>query len=134
MVALFKKDIFYILLLTFIIFISLTLLRGYFGDAIIACGRELHLPQAMLDGNILFKDIFGMYNPLGYQINTLLYLLFGNSITTLQFAGIVNSYFILIAIYCISRCFLESIYSFAISMVLFLHYICFSSGWSLRKN
>ena len=35
-------------------------------------GRELYIVQQMLNGEVLYKDIFNVYAPLGYQINALI--------------------------------------------------------------
>ena len=99
----YKKDILAFSFVSGLFFIFLVLCWGRFGDIIVDCGREAYLPQLILEGKVLYKEIFAMYNPLSYQINALLYLMFGASFNTLYFAGIFSTFLILFAIYLISR-------------------------------
>ena len=93
-------------------------LWGYFGSILYDCGREAYLPKLILEGKVLFKDIFGMYNPLSYQINALLYFVFGIHTNVLYFAGTVNAFLTLFCIYLISRQFFN--YKYSASFVLFV--------------
>ena len=84
------------------------------------------LPEAILKsggGNILYKDIFAMYNPLSYQINALLYTIFGISITTLQAAGAVTTFLILLSLYTVARLFINRFYSLTICILISSLYI-----------
>lgn len=103
----YRKDILAFSLVSGVFFLFLILCWGRFGDIVFDCGREAYLPQLILQGKVLYKEIFAMYNPLSYQINALLYLMFGVSFNTLYFAGIFTTYLILLAIYLIARQFLS---------------------------
>ena len=61
-----KTDIIAISIIFLVFLICSYFLWGYFGSLLYDCGREAYLPQLILEGKILFKDIFGMYNPLSY--------------------------------------------------------------------
>ena len=76
---------------------------GKWGHIIYDCFREAIIPQALLDGKILYKDITNLYPPLGYQFNALLFSVFGNSLNTLYWAGIINSFLVLSIIYCLVK-------------------------------
>lgn len=117
------SDCIFVSVLTILVLTLLFTTIGYYGDPIIDCGRELYLPTVMLKGKILFKDIFGMYNPFGYQINMLLFTIFGSSVTTLKVAGVFNTYLIVILLYGISRFFIKPVYAFSICMMLFFYFI-----------
>lgn len=54
-------------------------------------GREAYIPWQMLQGKVLYKDIFNVYGPLGYQINALACAIFGTSLNTLYLMGFLNS-------------------------------------------
>lgn len=54
-------------------------------------GRELYIPFRMLNGEVLYRDIVNIYGALAYQVNALLYLIFGASFNVLRVAGIINS-------------------------------------------
>lgn len=90
------------------------------GSLIIDTGREFYIPWQMLKGQVLYKDIFNIYGPLSYQINSLSFLLFGQKITSLYVLGILNSFVIIMTLYFISRQFLDKLFSFLI--VLFVMY------------
>lgn len=97
------KGIILPLILIFIFFAGVNLSWGKWGHVIYDCFREAVLPQAILDGKVLYRDITNLYPPLGYYFNALLYLIFGNSLNTLYQAGIINSFLILSIIYFIVK-------------------------------
>lgn len=90
---------------------------GHLGDPFIDCGREAYIPQTMLRGNVLLKDIFLLYNPLSYQVNALLFKFFGENFSTLYFAGIVSSYGILLTLYLIMRVLFKQPESFSVVVI-----------------
>ena len=63
---------------------------------LIDVGREAYLPWQMLKGQLLYKDIFNVYGPLGYQINAIAYAIFGVKLSTLYLMGFskLSGYFI----------------------------------------
>ncbi len=85
-------------------------------------GREFYIPWQMLKGQLLYKDIFNIYGPLSYQINSMAYAIFGQKILTLYSLGVLNSFVILNSLYLISREFLSKIYS--VLIVCFVAYAC----------
>lgn len=93
------KDICYSCFLG-IVFILLTILTfGKWGTPIADCFREVYIPSRMLEGQILYKDILCLYTPAGYQLNALLFKLFGNGLNTLFFAALANAIIIFCGIY-----------------------------------
>jgi len=121
-----KNDILAIFLLLTVFILCTALSLNYFGHLYYDCGREVMTPQWMIEGKILYKDIFGMYNPLSYQINTLLYAIFGISFNTLRIAGAFNAFLILICCYFISRIFTNRFHAISIC-VLIMSVFMFSS-------
>lgn len=69
--------------------------------------REAYIPWQMLKGQVLYKDIFNVYGPLGYQINAFAYALFGVHLNTLYFLGFFNSLIILFSTFYISKLFVN---------------------------
>ena len=61
---------------------------GRFGDVIIDSYRELYIPQQIIEGGVLYQNIFMIYPPLSYLINSLLIKVFGNAQLILNFAGL----------------------------------------------
>ncbi len=91
---------------------------GWFGSLFVDCGREAYLPELILDGKILFKDIFAMYAPLPYQINACVYKIFGGSFNVLQGIGVSIVFLAVLCLYRICRFFINSFYSAAICIIL----------------
>ena len=114
----FKSDKGIILCLTIIFFALLPFFYLKQGLLLIDTGREFYLPQQMLEGNVLYNDLYNMYGTLSYQINAILFGVFGQKITTLYWAGILNSLVIIITTYLLSRKFLDKILSSLISIFL----------------
>ena len=76
--------------LLFIVYAVFTIFTwGRWGNVIFDCFREAIIPQAMIDGKVLYTDITCIYPPLAYQINALLFKIFGNSLNVLYSASIV---------------------------------------------
>ena len=108
----FKKfaDKFCLKELCLILFVSLVLYfvlhTGNYGY-IIDVGREAYLPWQMLKGQLLYKDIFNVYGPLGYQINAIAYAIFGVKLSTLYLMGFLNSLVILFTTFFIGKLFVD---------------------------
>ena len=88
------------------------------GSLVIDAGREFYIPWQMLKGQVLYKDIFNIYGPLSYQINSLAYMILGQKISSLYLCGVLNSFVCIITIYFISREFLDRKFSFIITIFL----------------
>lgn len=113
-----KKEKKPLLFLMFVFFLGITFFWLKQGWIIIDTGRELYIPWQMLKGEVLYKDIFNIYGALSYQINALAYLVFGQKIETLYGLGVLNSFFIVLGLYYLSREFLNRIFS--VLIVLFV--------------
>ncbi len=118
MILMLKKEKLNIIILSFLFLILsfVTFLKQ--GVPIVDFGREVYIPSQMVQGEVLFKDIFNIFGPLSYQINALAFKLFGTNISVLNILGLINSYIILIFTYFLSRKFLNDKISFAISIFL----------------
>lgn len=81
-------------------------------------GREAYIPWQMLKGQLLYKDIFNVYGPLGYQINAILYAIFGIHLNTLYFAGYINTLIILFSVFFISKIFVKNDIALTITCVV----------------
>ena len=81
--------------------------------------REVYIPWAMNNGDVLYKDIFNVYAPLGYQLNSFLTSVFGLNINTFLIAGFVNSTLILFGLFLILRLFFKNKSFFVILPPLF---------------
>ncbi len=121
-----KKDIFYIVLLFTILFAIVIFRLPYFGDCLTDSGREFMFAEAMTDGKLLYRDLFNIFGPLSYQLNSLVFSIFGVSFNSLRIFGAINACFIFSLIYLILRLFTTHNKSFIItfSLMIFNLYCC----------
>lgn len=112
------KDFLFIILLLIFFVVASVYCGHIYGNLYMDCGREAILPELILKGKVLFKDIFGMYNPFSYQINAGLYKIFGVSLNTLYGAAYFNAFLFIVGIYLICRRFISEYYSFSITVLL----------------
>lgn len=78
--------------------------------------REAYIPWQMLKGKVLYKDIFNVYGPLGYQINAIAYALLGVKLNTLYLMGFLNSLVICFTTFFISKLFVDKKHRFALAV------------------
>lgn len=82
------QDLFFIFLVSLFLFIFFYAKQDAY---LVDVGREAYIPWQMLQGKVLYKDIFNVYGPLGYQINAIAYMIFGVNLNTLYLMGFLNS-------------------------------------------
>ena len=104
----------FLLLMVYVIFALV--LAPYCGKLLIDSGREAFIPQQMLQGKVLYKDIFNIFGPLSYQVNAVLYKIFGINLNVLFIVGVINSDVIVFLIYFLSRFFTSRKVSFSIAI------------------
>jgi len=59
--------------------------EGHLGDF----GRELYIPQAMDQGDVLYQDIINIFGPLSYQINSVVTGIFGHHLLVYYALGLI---------------------------------------------
>lgn len=84
------KNIFEIIFILLIIFICSKMYDFHIINIFCDRGRELFIPEAILDGKVPYRDILLLYFPLGYYLNALFMMIGKVSINTLFWAGIIN--------------------------------------------
>ena len=114
----FKKDKIYIFAVVLILTLLFYLTRLYFGNLLYDTGREFLVPDAILQGKIPVKDIFISYFPLSYQINAVLFKIFGSNFDTLRIAGIVSAIAASVFIYLVSRFFTDCKKALIITLII----------------
>lgn len=118
----------YSILVSFLIIflINLFLFIFYNGNAtlFVDTSRELYVPMAINDGGVLYKDIFNVYAPLGYQLNAIFLKLFGENINTFFNIGFINSTLILWGLFLITRFVVKSSSLYKIGIVSFIAASC----------
>ena len=113
-----KSDLGLISILCFFFFALLPFFFLKQGLLLIDTGREYYLPQQILNGGVLYKNLYNIYGAFSYQFNALLFLIFGQSFKTLYIAGVINSLIITVSTFLISREFLSKSLSFIISTLI----------------
>lgn len=106
----------YLAILWLLCIVGLIFFLGHYSGILIDFGREVYYPEQMLEGKVLYKDLFNIYGPLAYQINVVLYKIFGAKLSTLYGAGVVCSLLTVSGIFLIARKFLSGFLSFCISV------------------
>lgn len=122
-----KTDIIcYSFILFFFLFLCF-LYWGKLGNLIVDYGRETYVSIAISNGGVLYKNIFNIYSPLGYQLNAIIYQIFGEKFSVLYSVGAINTLVILTCIYYISRKYLSEFLSMGVCF-LTMTLCCFSPG------
>ena len=106
----------YLIILWLLCIVGLISFLSHYSGILIDFGREVYYPEQMLNGKVLYKDLFNIYGPLAYQINAILYKIFGTKLSTLYLSGAVCSLLTISGIFLISRKFLPDFTSFCIGI------------------
>ncbi len=83
---------------------------------IIDCGREAYYPQEILNGKVLYKELFNIYSPFAYLFNALLYKIFGINIKVLSISGAFCALGIISGIFLLAKTFLKDKFAFSIGI------------------
>ena len=106
----------YLIILWVLCILGLILFCGHYSGILIDFGREVYYPERILEGKVLYKDLFNIYGPLAYQINAVLYAIFGAKLSTLYGIGAVCSLLTVSGIYLIANKFLSKFLSFSLGL------------------
>lgn len=88
---------------------------AHHGSLIVDCGREAYYSLQVLQGKILYKDIFNIYGPFSYMFNAFLFRIFGINLNILYLAGCICAFLITSLTYLIAKRFMSGFISFSIS-------------------
>lgn len=110
----FFKHNWQIVFIEVLVLIIFALFVGNFGDINVDSYREAYIPLRILEGKVLYKDIFCIYAPFSYLFNAILLKLFGESLNVLYFSGLFTTMCILYLTYILSNKFLDKNISFGI--------------------
>lgn len=103
-----KADLCNVAILLILVIFGWLFFKGHYSNILTDFGREMLYPQAMNNGNVLYKDILCIYFPLGYQFVAVMYKLFGTSIQTLEFCGLIVITLFVLTSYSIAGSFLNN--------------------------
>lgn len=108
-------DIWNLILLVIISLFVVLPLYAHYGSLIFDCGREVYYPAKILQGKVLYKDLFCIYGPFSYMFNAVLFKIFGINLNVLYLSGVVSGILIVDIIYLIARKFLPRLVSFSVA-------------------
>lgn len=120
----FIKENLYLIALWILCIVGIAVFCGHYANILLDVGREVYYPERILNGKVLYKDLFNIYGPLSYLCNALLYKLFGIKLSTLYLSGAVCSIGIVTAVYLIAKRFLAPILSFSVGVFTIATGIC----------
>ncbi len=114
MVKDFFKNNWQVFLYNILIILLCIVFWGRFGDAFVDSFREAYIPEQMLKGQVLYKNIFCIYAPLSYLINEFLYKIFGVSLNVLYISSLFITLGIFNLVYVIANKFMDKNCSLAV--------------------
>lgn len=117
-----KNNIHAITLLVFSVVLSSLFFYSH-GNISTDSGREAMIPLAILNGEILYKDILNIYAPLSYYINAVFMAIFGIRLESLYIAGALTTFISTIILFKITQKFLDK--TIAFYLTLFVVTVCF---------
>lgn len=124
MIKNFLKNNLYLVALWILCVAGFAFYLGHYSNILLDVGREVYYPERILNGKILYKDLFNIYGPLAYQWNAVLYKVFGTNLKTLYASGVVCALGIVSAVYLIAKHFLSRFLSFAVGIFTIATGIC----------
>lgn len=114
----------YLCILWVLCLIALLIFTGHYTNILLDVGREVYYPQQILNGKVLYKDLFNIYGPFSYLWNALLYKILGKNLLSLYISGAVCSIGIVSGIYLIAKKFLSEFMSFSIAFFTIVTGVC----------
>lgn len=106
----------YLIILWILCIAGLAIFLGHYSGFLIDFGREIYYPERILQGDVLYKDLFNIYGPLAYQINAVLYKIFGTKLSTLFGAGAICSLLTVSGIYLLANRYMSKFLSFSLGL------------------
>jgi len=91
-------------------------------------GREMNTPLRLLDGELLYSQVYYLYGPFAPLCNAALYALFGSQLNTLYWAGIAGSLVLVLSIYYLGRFFMSPLEAMLSGMAVLLLCVFKESG------
>lgn len=118
-----------IALIIFLIIVFSLLFATHISVPMTDRGRELFLPEQILNGAVPYKDITLIYFPLAYYINALIYKILGVSINSLVISQTIFCMIFTTGFYFLSRDFINRRLSFILS--IFIIFACIYSPFDI---
>jgi hypothetical protein len=87
---------------------------GHWGNLRVDMGRELYVPSSLLNGKLLYRDLWYPYGPLTPYLQALLYRLFGLHWNVLYLFGLATTLSCTFLLFTISRRFVSPTAAFLV--------------------
>ncbi len=114
----------FLVILWILCLIALVIFTGHYSNILLDVGREVYYPERILEGKVLYKELFNIYGPFSYQWNALLLAIFGKKLSTFYLSGGICSIAIVSAIFLIAKKFFTQSLSFAFGCLTIATGIC----------
>lgn len=122
-----KLNIIYISLLILTIIAVFFILGSNIYSPYSDIGREFYLTERVLDGDVLYKDIFNVYSPWGYWLNAIIIKIFGSNINIFGVIGLITSILTIIPLFLITKAYTNRNVAFTTSLFLIFSCIYYPS-------
>jgi MFS family permease len=99
-------------------------------DPVVDSGREMNAPLRLLNGELLYSQVYYLYGPVAPLFNAALYGLFGSHLNTLYWAGIAGSLTLVFSIFFLGRRFMSP-FEAMLSAVTVLAFCVFKESGNL---
>lgn len=119
-----KINLIYLILIFITTIICFILFRGNIDSLYSDIGRELYITDQLTKGSVLYKDIFNVYAPMGYWINSFIAKLFGTNLDIFYNISLVLSLICLYTIFHISKIYTNKHLGFYIALTVIPTCIC----------
>ena len=122
-----KTNLIYLVLIFIITLVCFILFKGNIDSLYSDIGREFYIIEQLIKGEVLYKDIFCVYAPMGYWINILITKIFGTSLNVFFYISFILSLVCLYLIFSISKIFTNKKLAFFITLTIIPTCICIPS-------
>ncbi len=93
---------------------------AHWGNVRIDCGREIYVPASIIQGKMLYRDLWYLYGPLAPYTTALLFVIFGVHLSVLYGLGLSITLAFALLSFSLSRRFLPPFAAFLISFVFLI--------------
>ena len=83
----YKFDIINYIILLAVTCVFFSFFWNSMGSFLVDTGREAYFTEGLIKGKILYKDLFNIYPPLSYQLNSIILHPFDLTINSFRFLG-----------------------------------------------
>lgn len=111
-----EKSHLYFFILTVLTLVCSIIFADKIYDPILDIGREIWFPAEILNGKVLYRDIFNLFGPFSYLCNALIFKIFGTNLHTFYGIGCTLAVLAIAGIYKLAELFVNKHTAFLICL------------------